>query len=986
MRLGADDLTTLSRLLDQALDLAPGQVQAWLDALPEVYSHLRPRLQEMLATHHGDGASEFLASGPSLADETVARPQDRVGPYRLIREIGQGGMGSVWLAERADGTLKRQVALKLPRLAWGSGLAERMARERDIAALLEHPNIARLYDAGVDERGRPYLALEYIDGQPLDTWCEVNALGVSDRLRLFVPVCRAVAYAHGRLVIHRDLKPSNVLVTPDGEPHLLDFGIAKLLHDAAPGGERLTNEQGRVLTPHYASPEQIRGEAIGVASDVYSLGVMLYELLTGKHPYGPRGQSLAAFEEAGLESEPALASARVDDKLTARTLRGELDAILAKTLKREPVLRYATADALAQDIERHLSGERVLAQPDSFRNRLRRSLRRHGASFVAAGTIFIAVAGGATVSVVQAKRAQEAAERARVVKEFVVDIFRVNERGSAGDKELRQLPAELLLERGAKLIETKFPGQPQLQAELYGVVGGIFADMGANALAADYATHQVEALAAIEASNAEKAKATILLAQALLADGRLTDARARAQRALALAESDAELRPAALVLLARVTRRQGDIQEARRLLDRADQDLNKVRMPTAVAAMATSIRAAFLVTANRFDEALPLYLAAIETALAAEGPLSPTAIDIRLQLQHLLIVHDRGDESRAHREAALAALRASGTVGEIRAVLKETEAISKMFSDMVPHQITFKEASEIIERNRASLAARGPLVPASIRASVDQDLGRVYATWGNLALAEPLILQSSAVLAARESLIERMELAASQGLVAMLTGRHGDANELFNELIALRKRIGEGQHPWAAEDYEKTVRNLAMQGKFDDAESLVAAAPKFGEANGAGPDSLGYALILPRAAAAVKLERGHAQEALSLMPPESMDGPPVLPFDDTVLRGEILCALGRRGEGLERLERALRALDGQVYEHHPALARARAVTGLCALSAGQRARAVALGSLAGQAFNVQPGVSPYFKAPYLKLQKELARRPAVNGDRVTPQT
>ena len=257
---------TLLRLLDDGFESDPVAAHAWLRPAPPASS------DGAASAHDGERTLVPERVASDLADEATARTGDVVGPYRLIREIASGGMGSVWMAERVDGALHRQVALKLPRLSWGAGLAERMARERDIGALLEHPHIARLYDAGVDHRGRPFLAFEYIDGERIDAWCAQQELSIRARLRLFLQVAQAVAHAHARLVVHRDLKPSNVLVTADGAVHLLDFGIAKLLRESRSDETGLTQALGQAMTPGYASPEQLRGEPVTVASDVYSLG------------------------------------------------------------------------------------------------------------------------------------------------------------------------------------------------------------------------------------------------------------------------------------------------------------------------------------------------------------------------------------------------------------------------------------------------------------------------------------------------------------------------------------------------------------------------------------------------------------------------------------------------------------------------------------------------------------------------------------------
>lgn len=283
---GPERLQRLSTLLDEALDLDGPARERWLAALPAADAELSDTLRQLLARHASKETADLLSRGPAFdLPDGGPRAGDVVGPYRLISELGVGGMGAVWLAERADGSLKRKVALKLPLVSWAPGLAERFARERDILATLEHPHIARLYDAGLDAQGRPYMALEHVEGRPIDVFCREQALPVAARLELLLQVADALAFAHGRLVLHRDLKPANILVTAQGQVRLLDFGVAKLMQGDSAVETALTRVSGRAMTPDYASPEHVRGEPLGTASDVYSLGVVAYELLAGRRPY-----------------------------------------------------------------------------------------------------------------------------------------------------------------------------------------------------------------------------------------------------------------------------------------------------------------------------------------------------------------------------------------------------------------------------------------------------------------------------------------------------------------------------------------------------------------------------------------------------------------------------------------------------------------------------------------------------------------------------
>jgi serine/threonine protein kinase/TolB-like protein len=398
MRPSIPQLALMSRLLDEALPLDTAARRSWLEKLSAEYQDLAPALREALLPGDSQAAhSKALETLPKFAFADAAcgsegnrlQPGARVGPYELIRLLGAGGMAQVWLARRADGAFKRDVALKLPTLTHlRSDLEQRFARERDILASLEHPHIARFYDAGIDPNGLPYVAMEYVQGHPLTDWCDSHRLGISARLELLVQVLGGVQYAHEKHVIHRDLKPSNILVTESGQVRLLDFGVAKLLETEEADSTQLTSVYGRALTPDYASPELLRGDPVDARSDVYSLGVLLYELLTGVRPYrlksaasiGMLEQAIATVDvqkPSTQHDQEAIAARGTTSEKLNRQLRGDLDAVALKALAKAPAERYSSAAALAHELRCYLDGKPIEALPARFTDRLRKSVRRN---------------------------------------------------------------------------------------------------------------------------------------------------------------------------------------------------------------------------------------------------------------------------------------------------------------------------------------------------------------------------------------------------------------------------------------------------------------------------------------------------------------------------------------------------------------------------------------------------------------------------------
>jgi serine/threonine-protein kinase len=477
----------IAAVLDEALDCAPEQRSALLDRLCAADASLRAEVERLLAADQSAG--RFLDAPLDILDElddegdAVSAAGARVGAYQIVREIGRGGMGAVFLAVRADGAFDQRVALKLV----GTGpLSEeetrRFLRERRILASLEHPNIARLVDGGVTEEGRPYFAMEYVEGVSITAFCRTRHLGIDQRLRLVIDTCSAVDAAHSQLVVHRDLKPSNILVSSEGRVKLLDFGIAKLLDQ--PSTPVAEHTVVRAMTPEYASPEQIQGTAITMATDVYGLGMILYELLTDRRPYTvDRATDLsaaivhqeplppsAAVRRAGGETTHGVSTSRV-----YRRLRGDLDTIALTALHKDPTRRYRSADALREDVERYLAHRPIRARRDSRVYRMRRFARRHVVGVVAAALILLSLTGGLAGTLWQARLASEQARRALATQAFMASVFRVSDQGGLTG---RTITAGEILERGAQRVERELASTPDVQADVLTLIGRLFVQLG----------------------------------------------------------------------------------------------------------------------------------------------------------------------------------------------------------------------------------------------------------------------------------------------------------------------------------------------------------------------------------------------------------------------------------------------------------------------------------------------------------------------------
>jgi serine/threonine-protein kinase len=870
---------TIAALFEAIASLAPDERRARLDVIRRSDPRMAAELDSLLAA--SEGASErFLADGAPPAPPRLHGTLEaglRVGLWRIERPLGAGGMGEVYAVTRADGQFDQRAALKVTQEA-SAELLERFHAERRILARLEHPGIARILDGGTLADGRPYAVVEYVDGEPITEHCDARGLGARSRVELFVEVCEAVAYAHRHLVVHRDLKPANVLVDRDGRPRLLDFGIAKDLGTGWTRGIDGTAATRALATPDYAAPEQLAGEPITTAADVFALGVLAYELLTGRRPWTVAALPLAHAVRALLESAAAapstVASATARRPIDAHALRGDLDAIVLKCLRREPELRYASVEDLMRDVRRHLAGEPVKARRATVGYRASHFVRRYRWLVGATCALIVVLAGGIAATAWQANRAREEATRAAAIQQFLVDVFRASDPRVASDTPRGQITAKQLLDLSVDRIGTEFAADVHTQLELLGVVRDIYGHWGdqerflallheradlARRTYGPYHPAVIESLttdawASIYDQDFSAAARRLDEADRLIRRGGHDDTTLRAQWWLARAESlrassdyarrlealDAAIglyerlaprSPDLAIALANsaiVAHRREDYAGARERNERALRLFEAASEPAdAERAMTYANLARSLQELGRFDEAEQAYGRFAELARRTYGERHGSYW--RGAADHARLAHLRGDRERAWRMyAALeAAIPADWQRTTEDAAVDESIGTSQLAEGRIAEAIPRLER---VERTYAERPGR------------DHDLRRVRAILGDaydragrtaeartrLAAARDEYLQreaahSAAVLAVRERwarfLLERGDLAGAAAELAEVISRAGTrtvAPAVRAYATRARLRLVGGDLEGAAADSGEAVRRLEkVEGLYD---------------------------------------------------------------------------------------------------------------------------------------------------------------------------
>lgn len=797
----------IKQLYWEALDRDPAGRSAWLAEACGTDQALCAEV-EMLLSESAETAP-FLETPPPLpgfpslpkrsaADELIGQ---RIGSYKILREIGQGGMGAVYMAERADEQYRKRVALKLVKRGMDTEeILSRFRHERQILASLDHPNIARLIDGGTTEDGLPYFVMEYIEGQPIDLYCSTHKLNINERLNLFRTVCSAVHYAHQNLVVHRDLKPSNILVTADGTLKLLDFGIAKILNpDLFPDVVLPTKTWERPMTPAYASPEQVRGHAITTASDVYSLGMILYELLTGQRPYLFKGHAPHEIAKVVCETEPDRPSTAVVRLITPDTttskagtveadklrklLKGDLDNIVLMALRKEPQRRYASVEQFSEDIRRHLDGLPVIAREDSFRYRAEKFIGRNRLAVAAATMFVLLLAGFLVTTLVQAQRirrerdtAQIERDKAEQVSRFLGDLFKVSDPSEARGNSVT---AREILDRGAEKIRGELKDQPETKATLMETIGRVFGTLGLHQRAVELLEEALSLRRQVHGNeSAEVARTLTYLVQSVFELGDSAKSEALTREALAIrrkvfGSENVEVAES-LNDLALLTKLKGDFATAEQMYREALAVRRKLLKSNDPEIAATLNNLAVLMQDKKdYDAALSLQREALAIKRQAQGADSP---DVAVTLHNMgALLRRKGDLQAAeqtYREAlALRRKIYHDPHPDLAMTLHNLGTLMRENGSLVEAETLLKEAVEI---RRRTMPAGNFYTGRSLI-----DLGKVYFAEGNLPRAEECLREGYGIV---QTAGDKSWIAHAQdglGDCQLKRHRYAEAEQLF---------------------------------------------------------------------------------------------------------------------------------------------------------------------------------------------------------------
>ncbi len=950
---------------------------------------IRQQVEELLAADQPTESSlqdivqQQVGAALNTAEELAAGAL--CGPYRLLRLLGQGGMAEVWLAERTDGLVKRRVALKLPSTGiHAARFAERSHRERDILASLVHPGIARLYDAGLAEGGRPFLALEFVEGANLSAYCDERKLSVRERLRLFLQILSAVQHAHARLVIHRDLKPSNILVTDDGEVKLLDFGIAKLLTRGEAPETELTQAGGRALTLNYASPEQISGQPLTTASDVFSLGVVLFELLTGSRPFVPKRDTQSALEEAILTAEPRRLSQAVDGEAQAQVrsstigklkavLKGDLDQIVLKAIQKVPERRYSTVDAFRSDIERYLGGHPVLAQPESTWYRTRKFALRHKLPVASAAAVFVALAAGLSVALWQARVARNEARTSAAVEEFTEDIFRANSLENPDPLKARQTTARALLDIGATKVAKNLNDAPAAKLRMLAILASLYRELALDDQAVDLEKQHVAVARALYGlHNAAIVPALIELGAALHASRSVNEREAVLLEAKDLLDKSgdftSETRASLLFRLAE----HYQSTDLKKSLAFAKESVNTYRKRPPSVGLGRALYEAGLASINLGNDAeAEAYLAeAISISIKFDGDPNPDlarCYAFEAEAQGHLMEYGRAEQSLR------LAVKAAQTLGgdedmdtlESESRLGSMLAVTSRMRDGIPYLLKAKDVC---------LKSRGADDPFYTPQMLLQ-YGMALQAYGQP--EEALAYVTQAVENRRRNRPGTRylgQMLEDQAQILLDLGRYEKVAQLLAEAAEIKKKVGGKMD--ANFITPQIGLDLALE-KPGEAADLIER--HYGPVPDSAPVSLDFLRNLDaRAKVALATRDGKTAVAMTGRTLETIDAGHL----ELYLKSRQASAMLDRGRGyqlehdpgkaLPLLQGALKASNELFDANSPRIAEAEATLGICYLELGDRANATALLSKANANLRTHKDLGEGYRQPTRELVKRLS--------------